>query len=91
MEDKHKTQQCPEFPHFGAAYPDARCIDGYLYDLDKCDENGNLYDNDHDSPCPFCNSKEFIKSHLGVCGNTRKSLNEYINKMKEKYNYEASS
>ena len=23
-----------EFPHFGASYPDAHCIDGYLYDVD---------------------------------------------------------
>lgn len=26
---------CPEFPLFGANYPDATCIDGILYDLDN--------------------------------------------------------
>lgn len=34
----NKNKQCPEFPYFGAIYPDARCIGGYLYDLDDCDE-----------------------------------------------------
>lgn len=34
--------KCPEFPYFGARYPDAQCIGGKLYDLDKCDDNGNL-------------------------------------------------
>lgn len=55
-----QNKQCPEFPFFGASYPDARCIDGYLFDLDKCDENGNLY-GDGDIPCPFCNTEEFIE------------------------------
>lgn len=31
---------CPEFPYFGAPYPDAICVDGYLHDLD-------------DSPAPW--------------------------------------
>lgn len=51
--------QCPEFPHFGAHYPDARCIDGYLWDLDKY-EDGQLYGGGED-PCPFCNTEEYIK------------------------------
>ena len=33
---EEKIKQCPEFPFFGASYPDARCINGYLWDLDKC-------------------------------------------------------
>lgn len=33
-----QNKQCPEFPFFGASYSDARCINGYLWDLDKCDE-----------------------------------------------------
>lgn len=53
-------EQCPEFPYFGANYPDARCIEGYLWDLDKCDEQGNLY-GEGDIPCPFCNTDEFIE------------------------------
>lgn len=31
-----QNKQCPEFPFFGASYPDARCINGYLWDLDDC-------------------------------------------------------
>ncbi len=56
------TKQCPEFAHFGAHYPDARCIEGYLWDLDKCDERG-LYGGG-DDPCPFCNAEEY-KDWLG--------------------------
>lgn len=55
-----QNKQCPEFPFFGASYPDACCINGYLWDLDKCDENGNLY-GEGDTPCPFCNTEEFIE------------------------------
>lgn len=54
-------EQCPEFPYFGAKYPDARCINGQLYDLDRCDENGNLYEMHEYHPCPFCNTDEFLK------------------------------
>ena len=35
---------CPQFPYWGAKYPDACCVNGELYDLDRCDENGNLYE-----------------------------------------------
>lgn len=55
-----QNKQCPKFPFFGASYPDARCINGYLWDLDKCDENGNLY-GVGDIPCPFCNTEKFIE------------------------------
>ena len=34
---EEKIKQCPEFPFFGALYPDARCCDGYLWDLDSYD------------------------------------------------------
>ena len=44
---------CPQFPYWGASYPDACCVDGILQDLDYCDENGNLYDKGEDVPCPF--------------------------------------
>lgn len=33
---------CPEFPLFGANYPDATCIDGILYDLDNVGDDGVL-------------------------------------------------
>lgn len=53
-------KQCPEFPFFGASYPDARCVDGYLWDLDKVNEKGGLY-GEGDTPCPFCNFEEFVE------------------------------
>ena len=54
-----KNEQCPEFPHFGARYPDATCIDGYLWDLDKY-EDGHLYGGG-DDPCPFCNTEQYLE------------------------------
>lgn len=49
-----------EFPHFGASYPDARCIDGYLYDMDSGEptEDGIIYSYGRDDPCPVCNTDE---------------------------------
>lgn len=41
-----------EGAHFGASYPDARCIDGFLWDLDS-DDNGYLT-HGGDMPCPQC-------------------------------------
>lgn len=40
-------------------YPDCRCIDGYLWDDDDCDEQGNLYRPDESIPCPFCHPEEY--------------------------------
>ena len=54
-----KNNNCPDFPFFGAKYPDATCIDGKLWDLDKCDENG-LISNGENPPCPFCQTELFI-------------------------------
>ncbi len=61
-------QACPEFPFFGANYPDARCIDGQLHDMDKCDKDGNLYVMNEDVPCPFCNGEEFVKWYAQYYG-----------------------
>ena len=47
------NKPCPQFPYWGASYPDACCVDGKLQDLDYCDENGNLYDKGEDVPCPL--------------------------------------
>ena len=54
-----KKTQCPDFPFFGASYPDAGCIDGLLWDLDSCDESG-LYSSGDNPPCPFCNTEAFV-------------------------------
>lgn len=40
--------------HFGAAYDDAQCFGGILYDLDACDSHGNLYEPLEQVPCPKC-------------------------------------
>lgn len=55
------NKPCSQFPYWGAQYPDACCVDGKLYDLDRCDENGNLYEPIDDVPCPFCRTEEFIE------------------------------
>ena len=59
------VNQCPEFPFFGASYPDATCIDGQLWDLDKCDESGLISSGDN-PPCPFCNTEAFIDYHTDI-------------------------
>ena len=59
------VNQCPEFPFFGASYPDARCVDGQLWDLDKCDDNG-LYSSGDNPPCPFCNTEAFIDYYTDI-------------------------
>lgn len=72
--------QCPEFPYFGARYPDARCIDGRLYDLDKCDEEGNLYEPSDYDPCPFCRPKEFMEEWDMI----QEEFDEYMNDLKRR-------
>lgn len=42
-----------------AHYPDGRCIDGYLWDLDSVAGDGMLY-NGGEIPCPACNTVEYI-------------------------------
>lgn len=56
--ETNRKEQCPEFPYFGASYPDACCIDGYLYDMDDC-VDGCLCEMQEKHPCPFCNWDEF--------------------------------
>lgn len=66
---------CPEFPFFGASYPDARCIDGYLWDLDKCDEKG-LYSSGDNPPCPFCNTQAFVEFMTDIDDQELQSMNK---------------
>lgn len=73
---------CPEFPYFGASYPDATCIDGYLWDLDSS-ENGGLTIGG-DEPCPFCNTEKFIEQHEDE-ENTRDLLLAHIESLKQIY------
>ena len=76
---------CPTFPHFGAAYPDACCIDGYLWDLDKCNDDGTLYGGGED-PCPFCNFDSFVEDNVDPDdGITKESLTAFVDKLRERY------
>ncbi len=59
--------------HFGAWYPDACCIDGYLWDLDSCDEPGGGLSHGGDIPCPKCNTREYVEyaGEIPISGNSR--------------------
>lgn len=53
-----------------AHYPDGRCIDGYLWDLDSGD--GEYLTSGGDVPCPCCNAAAYVDycAH-GPGGNSR--------------------
>jgi hypothetical protein len=79
---------CPEFPHFGAKYPDARCIDGYLWDLDSSenDDGGQFLTVGGDDPCPFCNTEEYIENVVEHYGdNAKEDALKYIEYLRNKY------
>ncbi|MCZ4244966.1 hypothetical protein [Pedobacter punctiformis] len=82
----YEIKQCPEFPFFGASYPDARCIDGYLWDLDWCDENGRLTKGG-EYPCPFCNSEESIQMGIDDEEGTREEIIIQRDLFWKKYDY----
>jgi protein gp37 len=53
---------------FGAPYTDSQCINGELWDLDKCDDEGRLYSSGDNPICPKCKGKGFVrvgKKHTG--------------------------
>ena len=73
-----------EFPHFGASYPDAHCIDGYLYDMDSYEDGA--YTIGGDDPCPFCNTEEWLKDVLDdEIFKTREEALEWVEKMRKKW------
>lgn len=77
---KTKVAQCPEFPYFGASYPDARCINGYLQDMDDCDDEGNIYlTKEEQYPCPFCNTEEFMQN----CKDNEEDLDKVRQRMED--------
>lgn len=41
---------------FGGGYLDSTCIDGYLWDLDSCDDAGGGLTKGGEIPCPKCNA-----------------------------------
>lgn len=52
---------------FGATYPDSVCIDGFLWDADSGDagENGWIYTNGGEIPCPQCNAEAYAEHVRG--------------------------
>lgn len=73
-------------PYFGAGYPDACCIDGFLWDLDSCDEPGGGLSIGGDDPCPKCNHELFIervvegKEEDGYCSGWDREPREYTHR-----------
>jgi len=49
-------------PYFGATYPDACCIEGFLWDLDSCDVPGGPLYSGGEVPCPQCNREAWLES-----------------------------
>lgn len=49
--------------HFGASYEDATCTDGYLWDLDSCQEPGGPLSHGGEIPCPECNAVAYKEYH----------------------------
>jgi hypothetical protein len=81
---------CPDFPFFGATYPDATCVDGQLYDLDKCDQDHNLYEMGEYWPCPFCKTEAFIKTYAEYSGKKYMEVRQMVKSLKEKYKVKSS-
>lgn len=46
---------------FGASYEDGICIEGYMWDLDSCDEPGGPLFSGGEIPCPACNTFEYLE------------------------------
>lgn len=76
-------EPCPTFPFFGARYPDATCIDGYLWDLDSSDDGGLTRGGE--DPCPFCNKEEYVQ-RLRDSEFPEDGIEKHINYLNEKYN-----
>ena len=83
--DKIENHGCGvEFPHFGANYPDAKCIDGYLWDMDSYEDG--FYTIGGDDPCPFCNTEEWLKDVVDdEIFETKEKALEWVEKMRKKY------
>lgn len=72
-------KECPNFPFFGADYPDATCIDGKLYDLDS-PEGGKV-------PCPFCKPGPFTTWYIKqAAGRTAAEAQQFIQQLNDQYN-----
>lgn len=79
-----QNQSCPEFPYFGARYPDATCIDGYLWDLDS--NEGDMLTKGGETPCPFCNAESFIEHYLDEGSKyTREHVLRHVEALRKRY------
>jgi len=78
-------RSCPEIPFFGAPYPDATCIDGFLWDLDSCEGEEGFLTQGGETPCPFCNTKAFLQVYADRQGITKKEWLKEIERLRAKY------
>lgn len=70
--------------HFGATYIDAICSDGYLWDLDSCDEPGGALYHGGDIGCPCCNTKAYLEYHdFRPSGNAKQRRMKIRNKTRQ--------
>ena len=75
-----------EFPFFGANYPDARCCDGYLWDMDSWDEELQGFTIGGDEPCPVCNTEKWLEEVIERdLFDSRKEALEYVEQLKKRY------
>jgi len=79
-----------EFPHFGASYPDAKCCDGYLWDMDSWDESLGGFTVGGEEPCPVCNTEVWLHSVVGEdeVFETKEEALQYVEQLKTKYLHE---
>ena len=90
---RYESKQHPlgcdvEFPHFGANYPDARCIDGYLWDMDsgEATEDGIDFSYGGYDPCPICNTEKWLETVLdNEEFETEDDALNYVEYLKKKY------
>ena len=80
-----KEKQCPQFPYFGAKYPDASCTDGYLWDLDSYDSDAGGCTKGGEDPCPFCNESEYVQ-RLKDSEFSEIEIQAHIEYLNKKYN-----
>lgn len=78
---------------FGAHYPDSVCIDGRLFDADRCDDEGNLYEPMDWIACPQCNHAQWLADQrdeieeMGAvaCGDGAKLTSNPFRKMRIRF------
>ena len=69
---------------FGAAYPDSQCFGGRLYDMDNCDDSGNVYEPTDYIPCPMCHPRLAVKYHAeqSAFGQRKKDMKRAVKNAK---------